>query len=255
MNMKKIMAGVVAATLAVGTMAVAASAVEYESTYTHQVTADKININDDGTFYSQLQVGHVAEVTVTATYTTADGATGYALIGPNWGEPTEEANAVTLTGAWNGAGFGLPEDVVEAAAGDFSTVTLDFTVEVTDINADVQKQSDDWGEEAIADIQILKIGGSSAYAGGKGTIGIAEVAGSADEGGEAETNETNETSETNETDNTTDNTTDTTTAATGNTATPTADKTNADTGVEGVAVVAGLAIVAAGAVVVAKKRK
>ena len=43
--------------------------------------------------------------------------------------------------------------------------------------------------------------------------------------------------------------------ATGDTAAATTDKTNADTGVEGVAVVAGLAIVAAGAVVIAKKRK
>ena len=44
-------------------------------------------------------------------------------------------------------------------------------------------------------------------------------------------------------------------ASNGNTAASTgSDKTSADTGVEGVAVVAGLAIVAAGAVVVAKKR-
>ena len=41
----------------------------------------------------------------------------------------------------------------------------------------------------------------------------------------------------------------------GSTSAPTTDKQNANTGVEGVAVVAGLAIVAAGAVVVAKKRK
>ena len=44
-------------------------------------------------------------------------------------------------------------------------------------------------------------------------------------------------------------------ASNGDTTTTTADKNNADTGVEGIAVVAGLAIVAAGAVVVAKKRK
>ena len=55
MNMKKIMAGVVASALAISTMAVAASAADYESTYTQSVTADKININDDGTFYSQLR--------------------------------------------------------------------------------------------------------------------------------------------------------------------------------------------------------
>ena len=55
----------------------------------------------------------------------------------------------------------------------------------------------------------------------------------------------------------TDDTADTTTddAATTDTAAATGDKTTPDTGVEGVAAVAGLAIVAAGAVIVAKKRK
>lgn len=48
---------------------------------------------------------------------------------------------------------------------------------------------------------------------------------------------------------------DTTTGAAGNTNKPTNDKNNADTGIEGVAVVAGLAVIAVGAVIVAKKRK
>lgn len=48
---------------------------------------------------------------------------------------------------------------------------------------------------------------------------------------------------------------DSTTAAAGDTTAPTPDKNSPNTGVEGVAVVAGLAIIAAGAVVVAKKRK
>lgn len=43
--------------------------------------------------------------------------------------------------------------------------------------------------------------------------------------------------------------------AAGDTNTATADKNNADTGIEGVAAVAGLAVLAAGAVVIAKKRK
>ena len=41
----------------------------------------------------------------------------------------------------------------------------------------------------------------------------------------------------------------------GSTSKPTDDKQNADTGIEGVAVVAGIAVLAAGAIVVAKKRK
>ena len=44
-------------------------------------------------------------------------------------------------------------------------------------------------------------------------------------------------------------------AAAGNDTAATADKNNADTGVEGVAAVAGVAIIAAGAIVIAKKRK
>lgn len=43
--------------------------------------------------------------------------------------------------------------------------------------------------------------------------------------------------------------------ATGNTSAPTTDKTNADTGVEGVAAVAGVALVAAAAVAISRKRK
>ena len=83
--------------------------------------------------------------------------------------------------------------------------------------------------------------------------GLEEAAASTDEGTDNNTDSNTDTS--------TDNTTDSTDSATnnastnGDTTTTTADKTNADTGVEGVAVVAGLAIVAAGAVVVAKKRK
>ncbi|MBD5115979.1 MAG: hypothetical protein HDT48_00500 [Ruminococcaceae bacterium] len=44
-------------------------------------------------------------------------------------------------------------------------------------------------------------------------------------------------------------------ASTGDTNTAGADKSNADTGVEGVAAIAGIAIIAAGAIVIAKKRK
>ncbi|MCM1055692.1 MAG: hypothetical protein NC394_09245 [Bacteroides sp.] len=44
-------------------------------------------------------------------------------------------------------------------------------------------------------------------------------------------------------------------APTGNDAAATADKSNADTGVEGVAAIAGIAVIAAGAIVIAKKRK
>lgn len=54
---------------------------------------------------------------------------------------------------------------------------------------------------------------------------------------------------------TADVTTETVTAPAGDTNAPAADKGNADTGVEGVAVVAALAVLAGGAVVIAKKRK
>ena len=57
---------------------------------------------------------------------------------------------------------------------------------------------------------------------------------------------------------TTDATTDAATeapAGDANNAPSTSDKNNADTGVEGVAAVAGVAIIAAGAIIIAKKRK
>ena len=242
MNMKKIMAGVAASALAVSTMAVAASAAsdKYVDTYTRSLAADKININDDGTFYAQVQNGASTDVTWTITYTTADGATGYALIGINWGEPTEEANGVTMSGNWNGAGVALPEDVVEAAAGDFSTITLDVTVVADTIDADAQTQADAYGEESVVGDMIVAFIGSDgvAYRNGFGTI---RVEAKADEPAPSEGEGT-------------DNTDNTPAEGTGNTNTATNDKQNADTGIEGVAVVAGLAIIAAGAVVVAKKR-
>ena len=280
MNMKKIMAGVVASALAVGTMAVAASA----------------------------------------------DTTGYALIGVDWGEPTAEANEVTLSGNWNGAGLALPEDVVEAANGDFSNIILNFTFTVPTMEDDAQAQKDAYGDEesdhVIDDMVVCFIGNGTAYRDGKGLILVADDGnggyessythsvkaslintnddgtfyaqvqngavtdvvwtvtytveeadepatedGGTDEPAPAEDEGTVEPAPAQEDDaptateaveeapTTTAAETAAPAAGTGNTATTTADKTNADTGVEGVAVVAGLAIVAAGAVIVAKKRK
>ena len=227
MNMKKIMAGVAASALAVSAMAVASSAATYADTFTRTLTADKININDDGSFYAQVQNGATTDVSWTITYTTADGATGYALIGVDWGDATAEANNVTLSGNWNGASVGLPEDVVEAAAGDFSTVTLDVTIKVLSMEADAQAQIDAYGEDHVVGDMVTAFIGSdgTAYREGYGMLRAEAAA-------EAPAENTGN----------------------GDTTTTTTDKTSADTGVEGVAVVAGLAIIAAGAVVVAKKR-
>ena len=255
MNMKKIMAGVVASVFAVGTMAVAASA----------------------------------------------DTTGYALFGADWGEPTAEANGVAMSGNWNGAGIALPEDVVEAANGDFSNITLEFTVSVSTMDADCQTQADAYGEDHVVDDMVVAfIGNNTPFRDGKGMIQVAEegdgyqstytlsvkasIINMNDDGtfyaqvqNGAVTDTTWTVTYTVETadepaaeDEGTDEpapaqedggedapaaTEAAPAAGTGNTATTTADKTNADTGVEGVAVVAGLAIVAAGAVIVAKKRK
>ena len=225
MNMKKIIAGAVASVLAVSTMAITASA----------------------------------------------DTTGYALFGANWGEPSVEANGVALSGNWNGAGIGLPEDVVEAANGDFSNITLNFTATVADIDADAQTQIDSWGEGTVLDDMVAaKVGVNTPYADGFGNLTVS--AGDSANGYASTYTVSVKASTINQNDDGTFYTqvmngavtdvvwTVTYTVAGGDSNGSTSgegadpNKGSPDTGVEGVAVVAGLAIIAAGAVVVAKKR-
>ena len=253
MNMKKIVAGVAASALAVSAMAVAASAADFKTEYQVKQYAEKLNTIDDG-FYSQIQIGHIQKIdSLTIEYQTADGATGYALVSTNWGndDPVEANNFKWDGGSfqnWTGAALTLPEGV--AVEGTILTCTLS-----TDVASEWETYIATYPDAAAAatpDMMLMTFGANS-----DGAIVIlaefAEEAAPAETTAAAADNTPAETTAAAAADNTS---AETTAAAAGNT-TPAAssDKGNADTGVEGVAVVAGLAIVAAGAIVVAKKRK
>ncbi len=237
MNIKKMIAGAVASVMAVSSLAIAASAADFKTEYTYKNSAANLNLDTSGTgFYTQAQLGHIQKIdSLTISYETADGATGYALIQTNWGgDSAVEANAFKWDGGsfetWTGANVILPDGVaVEGTTMTFTAIT-DVASEWTQYIA----KYPDAAEAAAPDMIILTIGG------GKGSI-IAEYASDA---APAETDETAPA--------------ETTAAPAGEdtvTNAPSSDKGNADTGVEGVAAVAGLAIIAAGAIVIAKKRK
>ncbi len=238
MNIKKILAGAVASVMAVSAMAVAASAADFKTEYTYKNSAANLNLDTSGGgFYTQVQLGHIQKIdSLTISYETADGATGYAMIHTNWGgDAAVEANNFKWDGGafetWTGANVSLPEGV----AVDGTTMTFTAVTDVASEWAQYIAKYPDAAEAAAPDMIILTIGG------GKGSI-LAEYASDA---APAETTATDAAPA------------ETTAAPAGNTVTnaPSSDKGNADTGVEGVAVVAGLAIIAAGAVVVSKKRK
>lgn len=240
MNIKKILAGAVASVMAVSTLAVAASADAIKNEYTYKNSAENVNCNSDGTFFTQIQLGHIEKIdSLTIAYEAADGSTGYALVSTNWGgDPEQEANGIAWDGGdfnnWSGANVTLPEGV------DFNGLVFTVTAVINGEEAWAQyiEANPDCDGMETPDIVIFKFGGSAANAGT--VIGEYAVADSAPADTEAPATEAPAD----------------TTAAVGNTSTaPSTDKGNADTGVEGVAVVAGLAIVAAGAIVVAKKRK
>ena len=239
MNMKKLIAGVVASVMAVGTMAVAASAAsdKYVSTYTRTFTADKINTVDEG-FWATAMTGAIAHgITFEGTYTDADGNTGNILFYPSWdgtGDVGDGKITINATDMWQGVTICFPESV---DVSDPSAISVTITVTALDIDADAQVQIDSYGEEGndhvVGDMVVAKIGVNTSYADGFGGILVealpTEDAGNDDGGAASDDNG-------------------------GTDGAGTDDKTTPDTGVEGVAVVAGLAIVAAGAVVVAKKR-
>lgn len=251
MNIKKILAGAVASVMAVSSLAITASAADFKTEYTYKNSAANLNLDTSGAgFYTQAQLGHIQKIdSLTISYETADGTTGYALIQTNWGgDPAVEANAFKWDGGsfetWTGANVMLPEGV----AVEGTTMTFTAITDVASEWAQYIAKYPDAAEAAAPDMIILTVGG------GKGSI-IAEYASDA---APAETDETP--AETDAAPAETDDAApaETTAAPAGNdtvTNAPSSDKGNADTGVEGVAAVAGLAIIAAGAVVIAKKRK
>ena len=218
MSIKRILAAASASVVAVSAMAVVASAAEYESTYTIEANASDISFDtEDGGRLIQIQVGHVKAVKFTVEYTTSDGKTGYVLIGNNWSsENLVECNGVSVDGAWNGANIVFPEGVTEEGT------TLKFTGEIADPAGEFETNG--------ADCQIMVIGVNSDNI---QRALIKEAAGSGDTTPDESKPEESKPEESK----------------------PEENKPNVDTGVEGVAAVVGVAAVAAGAMIVAKKRK
>ena len=219
MNMKKFMAGVAASALAVSTMAVAASAA--------------------GPIKSGLEDGF------------DDGQGNYQY----WirGDGADEANDIDVTAI---ATVELTLSWDDAEVGDEGWIGGSL---VTQCDAASWNQLSSWANGEGADVQIANGGtvtGSVSFPAdstyviiavqnwGEATLNIDNVVLKDASGNVLPLRSSNGAAPSE----------DTPSASNGDTTTTTTDKTSADTGVEGVAVVAGLAIIAAGAVVVAKKR-
>lgn len=130
-----------------------------------------------------------------------------------------EGNGKIRIEVYNPGGGGVTKDnpPIDASAINFDKLEIEFTLDLADSAADDNNAADEPAEEPAASDE--------------GSSDEEPAAEPADEGNTA-------------------------TEANGDTEAPTtADKNTPDTGVEGVAAVAGLAVIAAGAVIVAKKRK
>lgn len=236
MNIKKILAGAVASALAVSALAVSASAAKFSSPLEN--AADDGNGNfqvfvvKDGTLlYDGVDVTKIASAEVTIAFNaTEEDWVGGAIVtqcdANSWNDRGQYATGDEGK-AWNNVKSGdtLTVDIGEgsfAADSTYVILTLQNYSEITVLVNNVVFK--DASGNVILDVA----------AGGAAPAQTEAPATEAPAATPAET---------------------TAAAATGNTAAASGDKGNADTGVEGVAVVAGLAIVAAGAIVVAKKRK
>ena len=228
MKMKKLIAGVVASAMAVSAMAVAASAALLTKTGNSE-SAALYDVSFEGLTDEQIQSITKIEAKVSVTSNMVNGCIGYNDAEKGWTSANQELNeeAGPVDGTW----------VLEVAAGSFAALAEDGSVApfaqvqfwwVNPIyDADGNETGD--GEATLESVTLYDANGNVVTAGGGDAAPAATEAAS----NEAPSNE----------------------APAGNTNQAVADKNNADTGVEGVAVVAGLAIIAAGAVVVAKKRK
>ena len=266
MNMKKLMAGAVASAMALSTMAVAANAATTTAEGTAFIMFSSGDWNaqwwDDGNEYA-TKATNVA-ITGNGQYTVAVEA--YAVYEDDAG--VEEEVAGTTGVAFMAVGVNNGENLFPGMIITIDSVSIDGTA-VT-LNGTPYTSSDDgvvtrvnlyneWVSALPDDARTVKGTQEAGTIDADATptaLNVADIGEwnkisvtftvSGIEGGDAATDGDNA----NE-----DNTDNTPAAGTGNTNTATNDKQNADTGIEGVAVVAGLAIVAAGAVVVAKKRK
>ena len=271
MNTKKFMAGAVASVMALSTMAVAANAaalaVDQSKVYVGDLEGKgniRIEIyNEYGAQDSAIDRDAIAAATqIAVTFTIAgvpagneyDAVLGYA--DGSWATQDWESSVkVTGDGTYTITSNFAPwadEDTgeeVPAEANGAIVFVIDIKGLATDTNAGsgaegFEFEDSDFAGKAqfakdagviVSDVQVEVTAAGAAADEGDTAPADGNEDGAADDGAAEETQAP--------------------AADNGNTSNPTTDKQNANTGVEGVAVVAGLAIVAAGAVVVANKRK
>ena len=216
MNMKKIMAGIVASALAVSTMAVAANAALATKTGNDE-GAVICSVNFEGLTEEQINSITKIEAKVTATSDFMNGCIGYNAAGAGWTAVNQDLggnDTAPCSGTWvaefEAGALAATDD--DGALAPFSEIQLWW----------VNPVYDEDGNEVEAGVGTVE---SITFYDASGNVVAPAAAGGNP-------------------------------PAPGETAGPGADpnKGTPDTGVEGVAVVAGLAIIAAGAVVVAKKR-
>ena len=273
MNFKKIMAGVVASVAAVSTMAVAASAANYAGLYFQtNVYGFRNNIaqgqavywdefNDAAPYatweYTDVEITGDGQYTVSFKKSIEQDTNGgpetfWNLLGLSTNIPSADypdlkitidslkVDGVEIAEAKNGVASGESklsvDDYSDGNHGITSTIVDVYTVGLQNAwNPDEQivDATKSFGSEVVLTFTISGMGGDAASDDGAGEADgtASEDDGNAGDGTAADNN------------------------TVGNTTTTTSDKTNADTGVEGVAVVAGIAVLATGAIVIAKKRK
>ena len=221
MKMKKLIAGVVASAMAVSAMAVAASAALLTKTGNSE-SAALYDVSFEGLTEDQINSITKIEAKVSVTSNMCNGCIGYNDAANGWTSANQELNeeAGPVDGTW----------VLEVAAGSFAAkddegnVAPFAQVQFWWVNPIYDEDGNETGD-GVATLESVTLydGNGNVVTAGGGDSAPATEAPSNDAAGDVNQ--------------------------------PVADKNNADTGVEGVAVVAGLAIIAAGAVVVAKKRK
>ena len=241
MNMKKIMAGVVASAMAVGTMAVAANAgaitTKIPDAFDDGSGNFQIFLRGDGAVtgeFENVDFTKIASFDITFSWDDSDPDvwTGGAII------LQSDAKSWNDLGQWsNDDGTGDPRKWANVESGKPIRVELPeaFAADSTYVIITVQNYGPDINIDSLV---LYDASGATLYPaapGGDETPGEDETPSGDETPGEDETPS----------------------GGTGSTDTPSGgdNKPVPDSGIEGVAVVAGLAIVAAGAVVVAKKRK
>ena len=234
MNMKKIVAAAVASVMAVSSMAIAASAAVFTATASNGVVSDKYLVEFDGFTEDQIKSITKIEAEVSSDTNYFKGIIGFnnATTG-NWDQGDEIEIGDGASDEFNISG----KFVREFEAGTIAAVGEDGSVApyveiqfwwVNGVEYEGTKITKD-GTVNIDSVKFYNAAGEEVVAGG-----------AADPAPETSADETEAPADT---------------SAEGSNPSGGDGKDPANTGIEGVAVVAGLAVLATGAIVVAKKRK